>query len=146
MKLAVIACSILVATAATAADQPSRHAEKDCAWHKVGDATFGLEAWVQRCTYRSNHTIDFVPQDHALVMRDSDGTEPETVIRLFDLLPGETPEQGLRRIFDAKTDKKVARRCVLAPYKPASKRAGVKRYEFVPDKEYQKEIDKEIGR
>jgi hypothetical protein len=142
MKFAVLACSILLATVVTAADRPSRPAEKLCTWQKVSDPSLGLEAWVQRCNYGGGRKIEFVPQDHALSMRDSDSGEPAKVIRLFDLLPGETPEQGLRRVFDAQTDKKLTKRCVLAPYKPDSKRAGVKRYEFVPDKAYQKELDK----
>jgi hypothetical protein len=141
MKCVVIACSILLATAVFAADHPSRPADKGCTWRKLSDPNLGLEAWVQRCTYSANRTIDFVINDHALVMRDSDGREPLTVIRFFDLQAGETPEQGLRRIYAAQTDKKIAKRCVLAAYKPAAKRGDVKRYDFVPDKTYQKQLD-----
>jgi hypothetical protein len=141
MKLVVVACSMLLAASAIAADHPSRAADKGCAWRKVSDPKLGLEVWVERCTYSAKQTIDFVAGDHALVMRDSDGREPLTVIRMFDLQPGETAEQGLRRIYAAQTEKKVAKRCVLVPYKPAAKRAGVKRYDFVPDKAYQKQLD-----
>lgn len=141
MKFVVIACSLLLATVATAADQPSRPADKGCAWRKLSDPALGLEAWVQRCTYSANRTIDFVVRERALVMRDSDSREPLTVIRVFDLQPGETSEQGLRRIFTTLTDKNIAKRCVLAPYKPAAKRSGVKRYDFVPNKAYQKQLD-----
>jgi len=141
MKFVVIAFSVLLATSATAADQPSRPADKGCVWRKLSDANLGLEAWVQRCTYSAKRTIDFVAKDHALVMRDSDAGEPLTVIRIFDLQAGETAEQGLRRIYAEQTDKKIAKRCVLAPYKPAAKRADVKRYDFVPDKAYQKQLD-----
>ncbi len=141
MKVVVFACSLLLATAATAADRPSRPADKGCTWRKLSDPALGLEVWVERCTYSAKQTIDFAAGDHALIMRDSDGREPETVIRLFDLQPGETPEQGLRRIYATKTDKKIAKRCVLAPYTPAAKRGDVKRYDFVPDKAYQKELD-----
>ncbi len=142
MKLAVIACSILLAITALAADHPSRAADKGCAWRKLSDPNLGLEVWVQRCTYSGNRTIDFAFDDHALVMKDADVHEPLTVIRLFDLQPGESAEDGLRRIYAKLTDKKIAQRCVLAPYKPAAKRAGVKRYDFVPDKAYQKQLDK----
>jgi len=141
MKFAVIACSLLLATTATAADHPSRNADKGCAWRKLSAPALGLEAWVQRCAYSGNRTIDFVARDHALVMLDSDGSEPETVIRLFDLQPGETAEQGLKRIYAAQVDKKIAQRCVLAPYKPAAKRTDAKRYDFVPGKPYQKQLD-----
>ena len=139
MKLHLLIALLLLATVAAAADKPSRAAFDKCAWRKISHPTLGLEAWVQHCDYASGK-VDFVVQDHALAMRDSGG-KPEPVIRLFDLLPGETPEKGLRRIFEAHTEKKLAKRCVLAAYKPASKRAGVKRYEFVPDKGYQKELD-----
>ena len=142
MKFAVIACSLFLAIVATAADKPSRPADKGCAWRKLSDPTLGLEVWVERCTYSAKQTIDFVVQDHALVMHDSDSREPLTVIRMFDLQSGETAEQGLRRIYTTLTDKKIAQRCVLAPYKPAAKRADVKRYDFVPGKAYQKELDK----
>ena len=141
MKFAVV-FSLLLATAAIAADHPSRPAFDKCAWRKLSDPALGLEVWVQRCTYSANRTIDFVVKDHALVMNDSDSREPLTVIRLFDLAPNETAEQGLRRIFAEHSDKKSAQRCVLVPYKPAAKRAGVKRYDFVPGKAYQKELDK----
>ncbi|MBV9492983.1 MAG: hypothetical protein JOZ54_01970 [Acidobacteria bacterium] len=139
MKLAWIACGLLFATTAIAADGPSRHADPQCVWQKLSDGDLGLEAWVERCNY-ADRKIDFVAKDHALLQRYSDSPEADPVIRLFDLLPGETPEAGLRRIFAAGTEKKVAQRCVLAPYKPAAKRAGVKRYEFVPDKAYAKEL------
>ncbi|HEY2828538.1 MAG TPA: hypothetical protein VGJ88_00360 [Thermoanaerobaculia bacterium] len=145
MRLCLIVYTVLLTvattTVATAADQPSRRADKGCAWRKLSDPTLGLEAWVQRCTYSAKRTIDFVVRDHALVMRDSDDREPLTVIRLFDLQPGESTEQGVRRIFTAHTDAKIARRCVLAAYTPAAKRSGVKRYDFVPDKTYQKQLD-----
>lgn len=137
MKLAVLACCLSLASAALAADAPSRAAFEGCTWRKISDPKRGLEVWVQRCKYG----VDFAVRDHALVMLDSASKTPANVIRMFDLLPGETPEKGLRRIFDAGTDKKVAARCVLAAYKPAAKRADVKRYEFVPDKAYQKQLD-----
>ena len=48
-------------------------------------------------------------------------------------------------MFTEKTDGKLAARCVLAPF-PADRgfskpRAGVRRFTFVPDAAYQKEID-----
>jgi hypothetical protein len=65
------------------------------------------------------------------------------VIDVLDLLPNETPEAGLKRIFAAKTDKAVANRCVLTAYVPddgTAAPAGVKRYTFVPNAQYAKEI------
>jgi len=66
-----------------------------------------------------------------------------------DVLPlegEETPEAGMKRLFEARTDKAIAARCVLEPYKgyeggPKAPE-GVKRYTFVPDRKYQAEIDK----
>jgi hypothetical protein len=129
-----------IAFSAVAADAPSRDALDNCRWKKISEAKLGLAAWVQECDY-GFRKIDFVVQDHALAERFSDGGEPGPVIRLFDLRPRETAEAGLRRIFAAETDPAVAKRCVLAPYEPASKRRDVKRYTFVPDAAYRKELD-----
>jgi hypothetical protein len=42
--------------------------------------------------------------------------------------------------FAARTDNALAARCVLAPYKDGKPPAGVKRYTFVPDKAYGKQL------
>ena len=131
---------VAIAFTAVASDAPSRPALENCKWEKFSDARLGLEAWVQRCDY-GFRTIDFVVQDGALAQRFSDGEAADPVVRVFDLLPREKPEAGLRRIFAAHTDPAVAKRCVLAPYQPASKRHGVKRYTFVPDAAYRNELD-----
>jgi hypothetical protein len=104
------------------------------------DATLGLDAWVERCDY-GFRKIDFVVKGKSLAIRYSDGAAPDPLIDVIDLLPGETAEAGLKRFFAARTEKKVAQRCVLAPYS-GDQRAGVKRYTFVPDAAYQKELDK----
>ncbi len=128
----------------TAKDAPSRPAEKGCKWEKLSDARLGLEAWVQRCDFGSRK-IGFLIQGKSLAIRYSDeGDKAEPLIDVLDLLPGETPEAGLKRLFAARTDPKVARRCVLAPYHGLGEKvpAGVKRFTFVPDARYQKELDK----
>jgi hypothetical protein len=120
---------------------PSRPAEKGCSWEKFSDANLHLEAWVQRCSFDSRK-IDFVAVDHSLAMRYSDGGAPDPVIDVLDLLPGETPEQGIQRLFAARTDRKVAARCVLAPYRDENTKtpAGVQRFTFLPNKAYQKAL------
>src|SRR5882724_6892376 len=126
----LILCLLLLAAPPQTA--PSRPAEKDCKWEKLSDAKLGLEAWVQRCDYGSRK-IDFLVKGNSLDMRYSDGGAPEAVIDVVDLLPGETGEAGLKRIFAARTKKSVAARCVLAPYKnDQTPRAGAKRYTFYP--------------
>lgn len=126
--------------AIAAADRPSREAFDSCAWEKLSDPKLGLEAWVQRC-HSADHDVEFVVEDHAVAMRDSYFKKPMRVIEVFDLLPGETPENGLRRIFASKTDEAIAKRCVLAPYDVPPNRRDVKRYSFVPDEAYQRELD-----
>ena len=122
--------------------KPSRAPEKGCTWEKFSDAKLGLDAWVQRCTF-GKRKIDFVAAGHSLAMRYSDSSgKPDPLIDVLDLLPIETAEHGLRRFFAAHTDKKLAARCVLAPYhndysKPP---VGVKRYTFVPNATYRKEL------
>ena len=129
-----------VSLCAMAADAPSRPAFENCKWEKISDAKVGLAAWVQRCDYGFRR-IDFVFEKHALAQRFSDGGGPEPVIEVFDLLPRETPEAGLRRIFASRTDPPVAKRCRLVPSESAPPRRGVKRYSFVPDAAYRKELD-----
>ena len=127
--------------AGAAAGGPSRKPVKGCAWRKISDPALGLEAWVQRCDF-GFRKIDFQVAKAALLIRWSDGggtTEP--VVDVLDLLQGETPEAGIRRIFAQHTDKKVAARCVLRRYTEGPTPAGAQRFTFVPDPAYQKELD-----
>lgn len=134
---------VLLAAASQAAaqvDRPSRAPQKGCTWHKIHDTGAGLDAWVQKCDFgfrRIEHFMD----GNKLRVRYSDGGEPYTAIEVFDLKPGETPRAGLTRVFRAQTDSKLAARCVLAPFKGYDKpHSGVQRYEFVPDRQYAKEV------
>ena len=125
----------LIAQAGTALPgKPSRVAEKGCTWEKFSDATLGLDAWVQRCNFGSRK-IDFVTQKNSLAQHWSDSSgAPDPMVDVYELKPGETPEQGIRRLFDARTDGKLAAQCVLKPYHDTNKTpAGVKRYTFEPN-------------
>jgi hypothetical protein len=140
-----LACTaVLVAVSLPAgarASGPSRQPVKGCAWRQISDAALGLEAWVQRCDFGSRK-IDFQVAKGSLLIHWSDGggtTEP--VIDVLDLEKGETPEGGMRRIFAAHTDKKLAARCVLRRYTEGTVPAGVKRYVFAPDAAFQKQLD-----
>ncbi len=140
---AALIALLLALPSLAAPPKPSRPASKGCAWEKVSDEKVGLAAWVERCDY-GFRKIDFFPKGRSLFMRYSDGGEPEPVVDVFDLKPGEAPEAGMRRVFDEHTDKKLAARCVLAPLPPdrgwTKPRAGVARYTFVPDAPYAKEV------
>jgi hypothetical protein len=131
------------AAVASEKDHPSRPATKDCSWEKISDASLGFAAWVQRCDY-GFRKIDFVIIKNSLAIRFSDGGAPDPLIDVLDLQAGETPEAGIKRIYAARTDRKVAARCVLAPYRSEGMKvpAGVKRYTFVPNAAYRKELDK----
>jgi hypothetical protein len=118
---------------------PSRSPQKGCAWERASDRKLGLEAWVQRCDFGFRR-IDFRFSKTALTQHYSDGGEAYPVVEVFDLLPGERETAGIRRLFDTRTDKKLAGRCVLAPDKETKPPAGVERYTFVPDKAYEKEL------
>ena len=145
----IFAAAVLFAAAAggvgaekPAADRPSRKAVKGCRWEKLADAKVGLEAWVQRCDF-GDRKIDFLFQGSSLAVRYSDGGgKPDALVDVIDLAPGETVEKGIRRVFDEKTDRAIASRCVLAPFHGAGMRTprGAKRYTFVPDKAYAKEV------
>jgi hypothetical protein len=128
--------------AAVARDgKPSRAAEKGCQWEKSSDASLGLDAWVQRCDY-GGRRIDFTVVKNSLVQRWSDGGESEAVVDVFDLKSGELPESGIRRLFAGRTaDKKLVAHCVLKPYRGEGRTpADVKRYTFLPDPMFAKEL------
>lgn len=140
-----VAAGLLIAGSAVAgersASRPSREAQEDCVWEKLSDAAVGLEAWVQRCDF-GFRKIHFLLADGALQVRYSDSEGPlDRVVEVLDLLGGEAPEAGIRRLFDARTEKSLASRCVLAPYateEPAP--AGVRRLNMVPDAAYAREL------
>jgi hypothetical protein len=131
------ALALTLVAQAAAANAPSHPPFKDCAWERFSDAGVGLEAWVLRCDY-GFRKIDFFGEGRALKMRYSDGGKPEAVIEVLDLLPGEGIEAGIRRLFDARTGKDVAKRCVIHRISGAPK--GAERYTFVPDAAYAKEL------
>jgi len=122
---------------------PSREADKDCAWTKMTDEKLGLDAWVEKCDY-GFRKIDFTVVGSSLAIRYSDGGgQPDPLVDVLPLEGDETPEAGIKRVFAAKTDKAVAARCELRPFKGEPKAPlGVKRYSFVPDKKYQAELDR----
>lgn len=119
---------------------PSRPPVKGCAWEKLSDRNVGLEAWVQRCDFGSRK-IDLFVAGNSLVIRWSDGGDPKPVIDILDILPSETPEAGVRRLFAERTDKALVARCRMAPFRGTKPRAGAKRFTFVPDRSFRKELD-----
>ncbi len=121
---------------------PSRQPEKGCTWSRLSAPALGLEAWTERCDLGSRK-IGFVTDANGLRMRWSDaGGKTEPVVDVLPLADGETPEAGIRRIFDQRTARRVAARCVLRPYKEGTTPPGAKRFTFVPDAAYQKELDR----
>lgn len=146
-RTGLLAATMLAATpsllAAPRTDSPpSRPPAPGCAWEKFSDASLGLDAWVQRCSFGSRK-IDFVTVGHSLAIRYSDGGAPDPVIDVLDLLPGETAQRGIERLYAARTDPALAKRCVLAPYRGYGHAPpGAQRYTFLPRADYQKELRK----
>jgi hypothetical protein len=120
---------------------PSRPSSKGCAWEVLSDSHVGLLAWVERCDY-GFRKIDFLFRGASLVMRFSDGGEPEPVIDVLDLGPGETPTAGITRLFSERTPPATARRCMIVSDRGKGIPPGVQRFRFVPDAAYQRELDK----
>lgn len=138
--LLLVSLLLLLAPPALAQNgAPSRKAGRGCAWEKLSGAKLGLAAWVQRCDY-GFRKIDFLVVKRSLAVRFSDGGAPDPLVDVLDLEPGETPAAGIQRLFKARTDPKLAARCVLAPYRGAKAPAGVQRFTFVPNAAYQKEL------
>src|SRR5450432_1582500 len=137
-KLLFTAFIVLLAQSALAAN-PSRAAQKGCAWEKISDATLGLEAWVQRCDF-GYRKINLFAKQNALMSQFSDGGDADPQIEVFDLTGNETPEAGIKRIFAEHTpDKSLVARCELKPYKGDRAPAGVKRFTFLPNTALKKE-------
>ncbi|MGH7485802.1 MAG: hypothetical protein ACREMY_09405 [bacterium] len=110
---------------------PSRPPVKGCKWEQLSDKTLGFEASVQRCDFGSRK-IDFFLKGHSLFIRYSDGGAPDPVIDILDLLPGETAETGLKRLFAERTVKSLVKSCKLVSYREDHPRKDAKRYTFVP--------------
>lgn len=139
-----VALGIGVAPEAFSAQgSPSRKPQKGCVWEQRTDADIGLQSWVQRCDF-GFRKIDFLVVGHSLAQRYSDGGTPEPVIDVFDLAAGESLDAGMKRVFTAATEKTISVRCVLAPFRADGMKTpvGVKRYTFVPDAAYGKELAK----
>lgn len=134
MSLVLIAALAGGAPAAAAPKGgPSRVPVKGCAWEKFSDARVGLEAWVQRCDFGFRKAV-FLAAGRSLAIRYSDGGgAPDPLVDVFDLLPGETPEDGVKRVFSARTEKGLAGRCVMQASRDTKPPLGVKRLSFVPD-------------
>ncbi|MEO8743570.1 MAG: hypothetical protein ABI365_10315, partial [Lysobacteraceae bacterium] len=81
--------------------------------------------------------IDFVTVNQSLAQRWSDSSgAPDPLVDVLDLKPGETPEIGIRRLFDERTDKKLATQCVFSAFREGGKSklpTDVKRYTFMPN-------------
>src|SRR5689334_24942778 len=134
MNLPLILLGLLAVSAPAAPKKggPSRPPVKGCAWEKLSDRSLGLEAWVQRCDF-GFRKIDLRFSKGSLAVHYSDGGgELDPLVDAFDLKPGETTEAGIRRLFAARTEKSLAVRCVLAPYKDGKPPAGLRRFTFVP--------------
>jgi hypothetical protein len=145
MTRRALACAAILSAvllpASARASGPSRQPVKGCTWSKLSDSTLGLEAWVQRCDL-GFRKIDFQVAKSSLLIRWSDGGgTSEPVVAVLDLEKGESPEAGIRRIFDLHTDKKLAAHCVLRRYNEGTVPPGAQRFTFVPDAAYQKVLD-----
>lgn len=119
--------------------KPSHPAFKGCVWERVSDNNAGLAAWVQRCDY-GDRKIQLYLKGNALMQKYSDGGEADALIEVFDLLPGESMQAGVQRVYLAKTPKAASARCVIAPYTLGAAPANAKRFTFEPNAAYAKEL------
>lgn len=138
-RLIVAVFLLMAAPVFAQPDAPSRPPVKGCKWVKLANASVGLAAWVQQCDF-GFRKIDFIFQENMLAIRYSDGGAPEPVVDIVDLLPGEAIDAGLKRFFTSRTEKSLAKRCLLAAYPGAKPPSGASRYTFVPNAAYQKEL------
>lgn len=126
-------------TAAAQTGKPSRAAVKGCVWERAADNSAGLAAWVQRCDF-GTRKIRLYFKGNALMQKYSDGGDADALIEVFDLLPSESLQAGVQRIYLAKTPKTASARCVIAPYTLGPSPANAKRFTFEPNAAYAKEL------
>ena len=117
----------------------SRPAVKGCTWERAASQTVGLAAWVQRCDY-GNRKIQLLYKGNALVQQYSDGGTADAVVEVFDLLPSESIESGVLRLYRAHTRADTASRCVVRPYTEGKAAPGSMRYEVVPNAQYARAV------
>lgn len=68
---------------------------------------------MQRCDFGFRKIV-FLAVGRSLAIRYSDsGGAPDPLVDVFDLLPDETPDDGVKRVFGARTKKAFAGRCVM---------------------------------
>lgn len=128
------------ATPSAPTSKPSRAPDKGCTWERVADKSAGFAAWVERCDY-GNRKIQLYIKGNALLQQYSDGgATPDTLIESFPLLPDESADAGVRRVYLAHTAKSLSDKCVIAPYTMGKAPAGMKRFTFVPNAAYDKAL------
>jgi len=118
---------------------PARAPVPGCAWQHLSDAAVGLAAWVQQCDFGFRQIVLSL-KGSGLAMHYSDGGDEETLVEVRTLAAGETLEAGMRRAWAVGVAPAVARHCQLSAYADSAAHAGVKRYRFVPDAAYAKQL------
>ncbi len=118
---------------------PTRAPVQGCTWQHLADAKVGLAAWVQQCDFGFRQ-ITLSLKGNGLVLRYSDGGDDETLVEVRALAAGETLEAGMRRVWAVGVAPAVSKHCRLAPDSERVPPAGVKRYTFVPDPSYAKQL------
>jgi len=137
LLLAFCAC----ASFARAGESPPSHAAvKGCSWQHLADAKVGLAAWVQQCDFGGRKTT-FSLRSGGLVLHYSDGGDEETLVEVHPLEAGESLEAGMRRLWAAGVSPAELEHCKLVPYRDSVPPAGVKRYTFLPDAAYAKQLE-----
>ncbi|MEP7044064.1 MAG: hypothetical protein ABI843_13455 [Dokdonella sp.] len=119
--------------------RPSRTPVKGCSWQHLSDAKVGLAAWVQQCDFDSRK-ITFSLRGGGLTMHYSDGGDDETLVEVHALEADESLEAGMRRLWAVGVSPAELKHCKLAPYRESVPPAGVKRYTFLPDAVYAKQL------
>jgi len=143
----IVFCCLLLVLAACAGlaraggeSPPSRAAVKGCRWQHLSDAKVGLAVWVQQCEFDARK-ITFSLRGRGLVLHYSDGGDEETLVEVHALEAGESLEAGMRRLWAVGVSPAELEHCKLAPYRDSVPPAGVRRYTFLPDAAYAKQLE-----
>ena len=146
------ALALLLAASAAAGEKPaapSRAPDKGCVWSRLSDPALGLELLGLKCDFGFRRVyFDSSAEKNSVyqVTRDS-GTaveDAQTVIRVYEKKPDESPEQALQRLFLSKLSRNKRRHCAVQEttfgfFNGTGKRA----YEIVPDEELSEQSARE---
>jgi hypothetical protein len=144
----LLAGLLCLAPVGALAAEPSRHADRGCAWKPFESAELGIKLLVEDCTDPRAHYVFSAKDGWVEQHRPSDETTygSPRVIQVLSKPADQPIEAAIREQFIATmTDKEAKASCTVARAKQTGvKGAGKQVFELVPTGAYAKKIEREL--